>query len=114
MAPNPIFSPTFASPGLAASVFISFIDLDAKLYCNCIPCPAIKLNISFGVDEVTMASFPLCNAPVAAVELTLILPKPTDPCILILPEPNPPIISHWLVSNTPCVVLTFALHQAKT
>ena len=29
MAPNPIFSPTFASPGLAASVFISFIDLDS-------------------------------------------------------------------------------------
>ena len=95
-------------------MFINFIVFEVKLYCNCIPCPAIKLKVSLGVVDCTNASLPDCSDPGAVVELTLILPKLLAPCILMLPEPIPPIISHCAVLNTPCVVLTFALHHANT
>ena len=90
------------------------IELDAILYCSCIPAPAIRLNLSLGKFAFNSASLPVCSVPVGNVEFTLILPKLFAPCTLILPEPIPPMISHSLVSNTPCVVLTFALHHAKT
>ena len=95
-------------------MFINFIVFVVRLYCNCIPAPAIKLNKSLGDVDVTTASLPDCSAPVAEVEFTFILPKPFAPCMFILPEPTPPIISHCAVLNTPCVVLTFALHHANT
>ena len=112
--PNPIFSPTLASPGLDANVLTTIIDLDAILYCNCIPAPATKLKVSFGFSETTRPLSRVDQLPGAAVELTLIFPKLFAPCILILPEPMPPIISHCEVSNTPWVVLTLDLHQANT